>query len=108
MLRAAALAALLLAGSCQRAPVAEGPGPERVAAARAQCDREGGTFATAGAATALVCVRPTRDAGQSCASGRDCDGQCLARSMTCAPVTPLFGCHEVLSDAGRPENACLQ
>ncbi|MFN3972576.1 MAG: hypothetical protein ACK4L4_14600 [Gemmobacter sp.] len=73
------------------------------------CQRRGGTYlvrrGTAGLAT---CQMPTRDALKACRRGSECEGECLARSGTCAPVRPLFGCNEVLDSFGRRATQCLQ
>ena len=55
----------------------------------------------------FVCQSTTRDGGKSCRSGAECEGDCLARSRSCAPVKPLLGCNEVLTEAGYPMNACV-
>ena len=31
----------------------------------------------------------------------------LARSGTCAPITPMFGCNDILQDDGREVTLCL-
>lgn len=56
----------------------------------------------------MTCVNPTRDAGKACRRGSDCEGLCLARSFTCAPYDPLFGCNEILQDDGSRVTYCLQ
>ncbi|MBD3765388.1 MAG: hypothetical protein IE927_11870, partial [Rhodobacterales bacterium] len=61
----------------------------------------------AGASAAMTCVRPTRDAGRACTRQTQCQGYCLARSGTCAPFAPLFGCHDVLQADGRRVTLCL-
>jgi hypothetical protein len=71
------------------------------------CIDDGGQFLTVGSSITRACVTTTRDGGQRCTSGRDCDGECLARSGTCAPVTPLFGCNDVLQDDGQRVTLCL-
>lgn len=78
-----------------------------VAAQRRACAREGGTLQPR-ASGILACVRTTRDAGQRCTASRECEGECLARSGTCAPFTPLFGCHEVLLAPGSQVTQCLE
>jgi hypothetical protein len=40
-------------------------------------------------------------------SKADCQGQCLARSMTCAPALPMFGCHEVVERSGMRVTLCI-
>lgn len=76
--------------------------PEAVA-----CKRRGGMWSRIGEGNARACIKRTRDAGKRCDADRDCQGVCLARSGTCAPVDPLFGCNDVLQDDGRRMNLCL-
>jgi hypothetical protein len=71
------------------------------------CIDDGGQYRTVRNDISRACVRPMRDGGERCTSGRDCDGECLARSGTCAPVTPLFGCNDVLQDDGQRVTLCL-
>ena len=49
----------------------------------------------------------TRDGGKSCKRERDCEGLCLARSRTCAPIQPLFGCNDILQDNGVMVTLCI-
>jgi hypothetical protein len=72
-----------------------------------QCERRGGTWARAGRSEARTCVKQTRDGGKQCSRGTQCEGLCLARSGSCAPVTPLFGCNEILEDDGRRVTLCI-
>jgi len=72
---------------------------------RAACLRAGGNFMPRGTGF-YACVHQTQDAGRQCDEASDCAGACLARSRTCAPMTPLFGCHEVFTQAGRRETVC--
>lgn len=87
-------------------PVAEEParvlGPEELA-----CVKKGGQWAVAGKAGGMSCVRRMRDAGKSCRKKSDCEGDCLARSNTCAPIAPLFGCNEILQDNGAMVTLCI-
>lgn len=71
------------------------------------CVKRGGRWVGTGSSGLMACVRVTRDAGKSCRRQSDCQGYCLARSGTCAPYTPLFGCHEVLGPAGERTTVCL-
>ncbi len=71
------------------------------------CKRRGGQWSKIGEGNARACIKRTRDAGERCDADRDCQGVCLARSGTCAPVDPLFGCNEVLQDDGRRMTLCL-
>jgi hypothetical protein len=72
-----------------------------------KCEKKGGSWSRIGKTQARTCVQRTRDAGRQCKRDRDCDGLCLARSGTCAPVDPLFGCNEVIQDDGRRMTQCL-
>lgn len=93
----------------QPEPLAEPPPPEPppLAAERLACQRQGGTLQPR-AGGLLACVRSTRDAGRACAAADQCQGDCLARSGTCAPLTPLYGCHEVLLAGGARVTQCLE
>lgn len=77
--------------------------PEQV-----KCEKQGGIWARAGKSEARTCVKQTRDGGKQCTRGSQCEGLCLARSGTCAPVTPLFGCNEILEDDGRRVTLCIE
>lgn len=77
------------------------PSPEQ-----RSCERGGGRWMRAGETGLMTCLRSTRDAGRQCRRSSDCQGDCLARSGTCAPVTPLFGCHEILQDNGARVTLC--
>jgi hypothetical protein len=72
------------------------------------CERSGGQWATVGESGAHSCIRPTRDGGESCTKQGDCQGMCLARSGTCAPFAPLFGCNDVLDKQGRRMTLCIE
>ena len=71
------------------------------------CERTGGQWAVAGQSGAHSCVKATRDGGKTCTKEDDCMGMCLARSGTCAPLMPLFGCNEVLDKQGRRVTLCI-
>lgn len=79
------------------------PSPEALA-----CQRRGGTYLRLAGGRLGTCQISTGEGQKSCARGSDCAGDCLARSRTCAPVRPLFGCNEVLDDMGRRMTQCLQ
>lgn len=81
------------------------PEPPALANQRQQCQRDGGQLAPR-LPGVYACVRPTRDAGRRSDAAADCEGLCLARSGTCAPLAPLFGCHEVFTSPGRRETLC--
>jgi len=71
------------------------------------CERGGGQYARAGESGARTCIKPTRDGGKQCRRQTDCDGVCLARSNSCAPVAPLFGCNDILQADGRRVTLCI-
>lgn len=82
--------------------------PDILAGARAACERNGGNWALTPNKVTYACFRQTRDANRYCTSSTECEGVCLARSRTCSPVEPFFGCHEVLSAGGVPQTLCTQ
>jgi len=82
------------------------PEPPLLVQERAACLRAGGQMMLRGGGI-HSCIQPTRDAGRACTSASDCQGLCLARSGTCAPYQPLFGCHEVFTVPGRRETLCV-
>lgn len=71
------------------------------------CEAAGGIWGEAAESGAFLCQKPTRDSGKSCDRKGDCQGECLARSGTCAPVIPLLGCNEVLDSEGRLVTLCI-
>lgn len=83
------------------------PLPPALRAQQADCTRAGGNFIRTGVAGLWTCQRSTRDSGRRCTKDGDCEGLCLARTNTCAPVVPLFGCHEVLDSLGRRNTLCI-
>ena len=88
-------------------PTPPTPPPEPASPAEAKCLKSGGNWAGAGKTGAKVCVKLTKDAGKSCSKQSQCQGFCLARSRTCAPFTPMFGCNDILQDDGREVTLCL-
>lgn len=72
------------------------------------CEKRKGRWAKIGKGEARACVFQTRDAGKRCERESQCDGLCLARSGTCAPFKPMFGCHEILQDNGARVTLCLE
>ena len=103
-----ALALLLALAGCvpggREAPLPP-VGEAAQAKAQASCEARGGRWLAFGAA--FYCVTPTKDGGQSCRTGADCAGACLARSMTCAPAKPLLGCNEVIGSGGLRGMECV-
>jgi len=71
------------------------------------CERKRGTWADTGGGL-MICMLPTRDGGKRCTRESQCEGVCLARSQTCAPVEPLLGCNEILQDNGTRATLCLE
>lgn len=94
------------AGASPQSAPALAPAPALSPEAQ-DCVKRGGRWVGTGSSGLMACVRVTRDAGESCRRQSDCQGYCLARSGTCAPYTPLFGCHEVLGPAGERTTVCL-
>lgn len=88
-------------------PAAEATPAVLKSPAQVQCEKQGGTWARAGKSAARTCVQQTRDGGKQCTRGTQCEGLCLARSGTCAPLAPLFGCNEILEDDGRRVTLCI-
>ena len=82
--------------------------PEVLNPQRAACEEEGGRWGKIPNRETFTCFRITRDANKSCSTARDCEGACLARSQTCAPQMPLFGCHDILSSSGFRQTQCLE
>lgn len=81
-------------------------GAASVAASRDQCLRSGGQWAGR-AGKGMLCFRTPPDAGKQCSRATDCSAGCLAKSRTCAPVTPLIGCQDLLDDQGRVVTQCV-
>ncbi len=82
--------------------------PDIMAERRAACERSGGRWGPAGNKTIFVCFRNLPDANQTCSNENDCQGFCLARSRTCSPIEPFYGCHQVLSRGGLPQTVCVE
>ena len=72
------------------------------------CEKRGGSYVGAGTSGLMTCQTPTRDGGKQCRAAGDCDGICLARSRTCAPVKPLMGCNEILQNDGSRAELCIE
>ena len=76
--------------------------PEQVAA----CEAEFGEVVLSGFGIE-TCERPTLDGGNACNADSDCEGLCLAGPRQCAPVTPYFGCNEILLEPGEVVTLCV-
>jgi hypothetical protein len=85
----------------------EGYDPDAQTRAEQSCLAGGGTFGTGGRAGLNVCYEIPKDAGKSCSKSTDCESQCLARSRSCAPLKPVFGCSTILDSAGREVTLCI-
>lgn len=68
------------------------------------CERSGGRIVSAG--KGKTCLHDTRDAGKQCTRATECESDCLARSGTCAPARPMFGCNEILMNEGQRAMLC--
>lgn len=71
------------------------------------CEKKKGRWAKVGKGDARACVFLTRDSGKRCTKESQCDSLCLARSGTCAPYKPMYGCNEILQDNGARVTLCL-
>ena len=87
---------------------AEEPKPEPPPSSpqEAACRKKGGQWSRVGKG-GQACVQRTRDAGKECKKASQCEGLCLARSGTCAPIAPLFGCNEILQNDGSRVTLCI-
>jgi hypothetical protein len=89
---------------------AEAPKPEAakiLAPEVLACQKQGGEWVAAGGEGAMACIEYTRDYGKSCHKKSDCQGDCLAKSNSCAPITPLYGCNDILQDDGSMVTLCI-
>lgn len=105
--------AIVTLGGCREEPRTldsglEGYDPHMVDTARADCIKDGGRFGAGGTGGSFLCFKTTKDANKSCRRKGDCEGLCLARSRTCAPVKPLFGCNDVLGENGVLATICIE
>lgn len=75
--------------------------------AQIACEKKGGRISRVGGGDSFICVFRTRDGGKRCKKEGDCEGLCLARSGTCAPVRPLLGCQEILQQDGFRVTQCI-
>lgn len=84
------------------------PPPAAKSASQLACEKRGANWVVAGTTGTMICQTRQPDAGKACSRESDCKGQCLARSRSCAPVTPLFGCNEVLQNNGQRVTLCIE
>jgi hypothetical protein len=71
------------------------------------CEKKGSKWFKIGDGNKFGCVKATKDSGKRCEKESECDGVCLARSGTCSPFKPLYGCNEILQDNGARVTLCL-
>jgi len=81
--------------------------PDLLQLQREACEKDRGRWGLASTKASYVCYRDLRDANKSCKVGSDCEGLCLARSRTCSPIKPFYGCHQVLSNSGVVQTLCV-
>jgi len=105
-----AASVILVLGSCVEEPDPQPVlfGPDLVTQQRALCERSGGSWGAGGKPGTEVCYRQNADANKQCTAATDCDGVCFARSRTCSPIAPLFGCHDILTSLGSKAEVCLE
>ncbi|MEE9388854.1 MAG: hypothetical protein V3U96_09595 [Paracoccaceae bacterium] len=107
------ISALFVLSSCQDVAetgdaVGVGSGALTLEAQAQACLAKDGRFGEVGNIGLFTCFVPTGDAEKRCSASTDCEGLCLARSGTCAPVTPMLGCHDVLGSLGGRSTLCTQ
>lgn len=83
------------------------PPPAPLSPEALACQKRGGRYVKTGSGDLRACVKVTGEEGKTCRRETDCIGACLARSGTCAPVTPLFGCNDILQADGQRVTLCL-
>ncbi len=99
---------LALAGCREEADDFAPVGAQGEGLGQAACVESGGRWGEGGVKGFMVCYRDTGESEKACSTSGDCKGFCLARSRTCAPVTPLFGCNQVLGATGAESEVCIQ
>ncbi len=72
------------------------------------CEKKKGRWSRVGKGNGRACVFQTKDAGKRCERESQCDSVCLARSGTCAPFKPMYGCNEILQDNGMRVTLCIE
>lgn len=111
-----ALCASLTLVACQKTPVEEGGpfyvsdgvDPHLMTREQEACTKKGGRFLKAGKSDLMTCFVTPKDAGKRCEKSTDCStGNCLARSQSCAPLQPLFGCHDLFDGNGQRVTQCV-
>jgi hypothetical protein len=107
MKRILCIAAVLMLMGCVEEPPTRTEGKPLGEGERAECLMQGGTVGQGGMLPDEVCVLPKADAGKACTKKSDCAGMCLADTMTCSAVTPMFGCFEFLDETGQKVGICI-
>ena len=101
----------LSAAAAPAQPAAAEPAAPKSAApksaAQLLCEKSLGQWVSAGDTGASYCSSMTRDGGKQCHKKTDCQGQCLARSGTCSPIAPLYGCNDIFEKDGRMVTLCI-
>ena len=103
------VALLVAVSGCQIGQPAklEPVGEAHVDVEHAACIKKGGDFRKTGGG-GYFCLETTGDDGKSCTRASQCESACLARSQSCAPLKPLFGCNDVLTETGIRVTQCLE
>ena len=108
-MRGVSIVAIMLLAACQpdapKPKALEPVGLAKLDQKRLACEESGGRWVMGG--FRAVCERVPKDANRSCSKESDCEGVCLARSKTCAPVVPLLGCNDVLTEYGMVAALCI-
>lgn len=81
-------------------------GAANVAASKSRCESAGGQWAGR-PGKGMLCFRTPADAGKQCSRASQCSAGCLAKSHSCAPITPLIGCQQLLDDGGNVVTQCI-
>jgi hypothetical protein len=79
--------------------------PNLASLQQAACEKRGGAWSQGRGG--FYCTEITGDAGKQCDASTDCESACLSRSLTCAPVTPLRGCNDILDSNGVASTVCI-
>lgn len=106
---AAVVLMVALVAGCRTTERADLPpvGEARMDVFHKQCIKSGGDYLRFGTGKTFICEAVPGDAGKYCTKASDCESACLARSHSCAPVKPLLGCNDVLTDDGSTVTQCI-
>jgi hypothetical protein len=103
----AAVLTLVALASCQMAETSGGAaavGGRSPLLVGQECEAAGGRMVVGLAGPQSASAQP--DAGKRCRDNAECAGFCLAETRSCTPVTPYFGCYDVLN-GGEPATICV-